>query len=119
MQELGKFNLKINLIQNGLKTNISFTISNKLRFIDSFQFLSCSLDSLVKNLSNFKYLSQEFDNKVLDLVNQKGFYPHEYLSDFGKFKEELLSKEKFYNSLTDRKICDKNNGYKRWNFLYF
>ena len=119
MQELGKFNLKINLIQNGLKTNISFTISNKLRFTDSFQFLSCSLDSLVKNLSNFKYLSQEFDNKVLDLVNQKGFYPHEYLSDFGKFKEELLSKEKFYNSLTDRKICDKNNGYKRWNFLYF
>ena len=47
----------------------------KLSFIDSFQFLSSSLNSLVKNLDkiNFKYLSQEFDNNALDLVNQKGF----------------------------------------------
>ena len=52
---------------------MSFSINNKLSFIDSFQFLSSSLDSLVKNLSNydFKYLSQEFDNNVLDLVKQK------------------------------------------------
>ena len=49
---------------------MSFTINNKLSFIESFQFLSSSLDSLVKNLSknDFKYLSQEFDNNVLDLV---------------------------------------------------
>ena len=49
---------------------MSFSINNKLSFIDSFQFLSSSLDSLVKNLGkdNFKYLSQEFDNNVLDLV---------------------------------------------------
>ena len=42
---------------------MSFTINNKLRFIDSFQFQSSSLDSLVKNSSKdyFKYLSQEFD----------------------------------------------------------
>ena len=29
------------------------------------------------------------------------------MSDFEKFKEEFLSKEKFYNSITDRKITDK------------
>ena len=29
------------------------------------------------------------------------------MNDFEKFKEELLSKEKFYSSLTDRKISDK------------
>ena len=48
---------------------MSFSINKKLIFIDSFQFLSFSLDTLVKNLSNddFKYLSQEFDNNVLDL----------------------------------------------------
>ena len=29
------------------------------------------------------------------------------MSDFEKFKEELPSKEKFYSSLTDRKITNK------------
>ena len=69
MQELGKFNLKINVIPNRLGKYMSFSINNKISFIDSFQFPSSSLDSLVKNLSNgdFKYLSQEFDNNLLDL----------------------------------------------------
>ena len=58
---------------------MSFSISNKLSLIDSFQFLCSSLDSLVKNLAkdDFKYLSQEFDNKVLDLVKQKVFYRYD------------------------------------------
>ena len=75
MQELGKFNLKINVIQNRLEKYMSFTIINKLSFTDSFHFLSSSLDSLVKNLSkdNFKYLNQEFDNNALGSVKQKGF----------------------------------------------
>ena len=29
------------------------------------------------------------------------------MSDFEKFKEEFLSKDKFYSSLTERKISDK------------
>ena len=109
MQELAKFNLKINVIPNGLEKYMSFTINNKLSFIDSFQFLSSSLGSLVKKLSkdDFKYLGQEFDNNVLDLVKQKEFYPYENMSDFEKFKEELPSKEKFYSSLADRKISHK------------
>ena len=60
---------------------MSSTINNKLSFIDIFQFLKSSLDSLVKNLSkdDFMYLSQEFDKNVLDLlVRQKGFYYYEY-----------------------------------------
>ena len=39
----------------------------------------------------------------MDLVKQKEFYPYEYMNDFEKFKEELPSKEKFYNSLTGKK----------------
>ena len=76
---------------------MNFAVNNKLRFIDSFQFLSSSLDSLVKNLNkdNFKYLSQEFNIYVLDKVKQKEFYPYEYMSDFEKLKEELPCKEKF------------------------
>ena len=53
-----------------------FNIDNKLIFIDSFQFLSLSLDSLVKNLGkdHSKCLSQEFKKKELDLVKEKGCY---------------------------------------------
>ena len=88
---------------------MSFIINDKFSLIDSFQFLSSSLDSLVEDLSkdDFKYLSQEFDNNVLNLVKQKGFYSYEYMSDFEKFKEELPDKEKFYNFLTVKKISDK------------
>ena len=76
---------------------MSSSINNKLSFIDSFQFLSYSWESLVKNLGkdDFKYLSQEFDDNVLDLVKQKRFYHYEHMSNFEKFKEELPSKEKF------------------------
>ena len=60
MQELGKFNFRINIITNGSEKYISFTINNNLSFVDSMQFLSSSLGSLVKNLNkdDFKYLSQ-------------------------------------------------------------
>ena len=47
MQELGKFNLKINAIPNGLEKYMSFTINNKLILIDSFEFLSSLSGSLV------------------------------------------------------------------------
>ena len=50
MQELAKFNFKINVIPNGLEKYMSFNINNKLSFTDSFQFLSSSFDSLIKNL---------------------------------------------------------------------
>ena len=59
MQTLGKFNLKTSVIPNGLGKYVSFTINNNLSFINCFQFLSSSLDSLVKNLSkdDFKHLN--------------------------------------------------------------
>ena len=49
---------------------MSFSINNKLGFIDSFQFLYSSLYSLGKNLAkdDFKSFIQEFNNNILDLV---------------------------------------------------
>ena len=81
MQELGKFDFKINAIANGLEKYMSFSLDDQLVLIDSFQFLSSSLNSLVKNLgeNDFKHLCQEFDSEVLDLVKQEGFYPYEYM----------------------------------------
>ena len=54
---------------------MSFSINNKLNFLDSFQLLSYSLDNVVTNLGkdDFKFLSQDFNNNILDLVKQKEF----------------------------------------------
>ena len=60
-----------------------------------FQFLSSLLDSLVTKLGEdvSKYLNQEFDGKLLNLVKQKGFYPHEYMSDFKSLKKNFQAKK--------------------------
>ena len=41
------------------------------------------------------------------------------MSDFEKFKENLLSKEKFYSSVTDEKINNKDHRHsvKVWNIF--
>ena len=54
---------------------MSFSINNKLIFIDSFQFSTFLLDSFVKNLGKdtFRHFGQEFDSKLIDLVKQKEF----------------------------------------------
>ena len=71
---------------------MAFTISNNLVFINSMQFMSSSLNKLVKNLSDndFKYLSQEFSGDLLQLVKQNGVYPYEYMNRFAKFSEDKL-----------------------------
>ena len=48
MQELGKFSVEVNVIPSPLEKQTSFTINNKLSFIDIFQFLRSPLDSLLK-----------------------------------------------------------------------
>ena len=64
MQEIGKFNVKVNVIPNGLEKYMAFTINKNLIFIDSMQFMNSSLDALIKNLSDndFKFLSGEFSD---------------------------------------------------------
>ena len=52
-------------------------------------------------------MSQEFDNNILNLANQEGVYTYEYIRDFERFKEQLLSKEKFYSLLTGEKVSDR------------
>ena len=60
MQEIGKIDVKVSVIPNGLEKYMAFTVNKNLGFIDSIQFINSSLDSLVKNLSgnDFKYLSE-------------------------------------------------------------
>ena len=89
---------------------MSFTVNNKQSFIDSFQFLNSSLDSLVKNLSidDFKYLCQEFDNNVLNLVNQKDFVLMSIWLILKSLKKYSLAKKSFI-VFTDKEYEDVLN----------
>ena len=64
-------------------------------------------------------MSQEFYKNILVLAKQNEIYPYEYVSDFEKFKEELPSKEMFYNSLNDRWISDEEYDHvlNVWNWI--
>ena len=111
MQEIGKFDVKVNAIPTGLEKYMAFTIKYNLVFINSMQFVNSSLDVLVKNLSDtgFKYLSQGSSGDLLELVKQKGVYPYEYMDSFKKiFDKKLPNRCEFYSSLIDECISEKD-----------
>ena len=101
---LHKFNLKINVIPNGLEKYMAFFLGKNLVFIDSMQFMNSSLDKLVKNLSekDFKYLVKEFVFDNLKILKQKDAYPYEYMNSFKRFKEEKLCARKYFFSSTKK-----------------
>ena len=65
--ELNKFDVKIDVIPNGLEKYMAFCLNKNLVFIDSRQFMNSSLGKLVKNLSgnDFKYSNEKFGSKKL------------------------------------------------------
>ena len=93
----------MNVIPKRLEKYMSFSVDNKLVFIDSFQFLSSLLDNLFKKLgeNDFKHLNLIFKNLIVK--KQKRFYPFEHMCNIEKFNEPLPSKNKFYNLLIDKK----------------
>ena len=72
------------------------------RFIDSYRFLSESLDKLVKNLDedDFKILKIEFPDKC-QYLNKKLAYPYEYFNNIKGFKKSVdnLKKEDFFSKV--------------------
>ena len=50
--EFNKFDVKINVIPNGLEKYMAFFLGKNLVFTDSMQFMNFNLDRLVKNLSD-------------------------------------------------------------------
>ena len=113
MQEIGKFNLNINVIPTNSEKYMSFMWGKNLVFIDSFQFMASSLQKLASNLPSSKYihLEEEF-NSSIQLLKQKGVYCYEYMDSFEKFCEpQLPAQEKFYSSLNNTQISDED--YKR------
>ena len=75
----------------------------ELRFLDSFKFLSASLDTLSGGLGpdNLKFIRAAFpDDRHFQLASKKGTFPYEYLSSFEKLRETSLPPiENFYSRL--------------------
>ena len=94
---------EINILPDNEESYKCFTIG-KLHFLDSFKFMSSSLDNLIKNIPN--------DNKVFlkslsktdtefEYMNKKGYFPYEWLDSIDKLKLPIteLKKEHFNNRL--------------------
>ena len=84
---------------------------HKIRFIDSFKFMSTSLDSLVNNLPEeaLNNLKRYCTGDKLSLVMRKRIFPYEYMDSLERFKENKLPpKESFYSRLTGEDISDED-----------
>ena len=104
-----KQDLNINAIPNNMEKYMAFMLGNNLTFIDSFHFMSSSLDKLVSNLpkDDLIYTSQVFKGKRLNLMSQEGVYPYDFMDSFEKFDQtELPTKDQFYSILNDQHITD-------------
>ena len=104
---------------------ISFSI-DKFQFLDSLQFMSASLETLVRNLKagtsgaeSFPILQQAFPaSDDQQLLLRKGVFPYEFLTDRSKFLErQLPPKEAFYSRLRQESVTDADYDYAQqiWN----
>src|SRR5258708_24889927 len=122
-----------NIIPQTMEKFISFTLSNnpykkfygetiynpgKVKFLDSYNFMSSSLANLVDNLAKigeteFKVTKRLFQSRYPNIVNEdnfklllkKGIFPYEYADSFDKFNEtKLPSIKEFYSSLNFQNI---------------
>ena len=93
----------------------------ELRFIDSFKFMSSSLDSLVNNLAKREHKFwgfEEYSDKQRELLIRKGIYPYEYMNSWDRFnKTNLPNKEAFYSNRNMSRVSDKKyeHACKVWN----
>jgi len=126
IKNLGISKGKINCIPNNEEKYISFTkrividafinkkgepeeVEHRIRFIDSFKFMTTSLSSLVDNLpkESFKNLEKAYEGEQLKLLLRKGVFPYDWFDSFNKLSStKLPPKEAFYSKLNDTNITD-------------
>ena len=102
--------MTINAIPNNMEKYMAFMLGNHLSFLDSFQFMSSSLEKLVSNLprESFRYTSEIFDSHEFELMVRKGVYPYDYMDSFDKFKQKLPTKKEFHSVLNNEHISDED-----------
>ena len=135
IKELAKHMSKIGVIAKNTENYISFSVKVEvgkfidkagnekskeieLRFIDSFKFMSSSLDSLVNNLAKDFWGFEKRSPKQKELLIRKGVYPYEYMDSWDKFEEKQLPNiNEFYSKLNMSGISEKDHQHacKVWN----
>ena len=87
----------------------------ELRFIDSFKFMSSSLDSLTKNLvrgGKELFGFEDYSELQYDLLTRKGVYRYEYANSCDRFNETQLPPiDAFYSNLNMSSISEENYRY--------
>ena len=112
MSALGKYKeRRIHCIPRNCEKYITFSLSG-LQFIDSFQFMTASLEKLVKNLNvdEFKFL-QKFihGDRKQQLLLRKGVYPYDYVDSPEVLNEtQLPAQEQFFSKLNDEGVSDED-----------
>ena len=117
MQKIGHLvrqdvNIDVGVIASNFEKYIGFNIGKHLTFIDSFSFMSQSLDRLSSNLTDdaFSYTRGAFPNdEQFRLIKRKGVYPYDYMDSFQRFSEKSLpAREDFYSILNDTNISESD-----------
>ena len=126
IKELGQHSNDMGVIAKNKQDYISFSIKVpvdkyiddegqekekliELRFIDSFKFMSSSLDFLTRNLVKGGEKLFGFENYLelqYELLTRKEIYPDEYMASWDEFRESLPPVEAFYSKLNMSKISE-------------
>ena len=118
IQEASKYTLNVKVIKQSFEKFMTFSFCN-LRFIDSFLFMSSSLDILTESLKtknedefeNFNFMKEAFGDNA-PLMIKKGVYPYEFVSDESKFLiEGLPNINSFHSQLRGESINNEQYTY--------
>ena len=88
------------------KSGQHIVLYRSLRFLDSFQFMSQSIDTLTKTIDkgDFRLLKAGFPDiggELFEKITRKGVFPYNFLDSFEKFNEPFPPHGPlWYNSLT-------------------
>ena len=110
---------KLNLIRQNMEKYLQMQWGQNIVFRDSLQFLTSSLDSLIKSLAktgrqNFFLLHDTMRNfypdatdEMVQLIEQKGIFSYDYIDKFERLEEtSLLHRDQFYNRLAGKNCSE-------------
>ena len=91
----------------------------RIKFLDSYNFQSASLDVLAESLKAGGHILERLkqglenlgytDSELIKLLSQKGFFPYEYITDFKLLEEKSLPPiNAFKSSLTGETISSED-----------